>query len=478
MKSLPRLLLAVVFCGPAALIHASPEDATIGINILLDRAPGEAILTDLEKHGRVLDVMPEINGVTLRAKASELRAIQALSYVKGASPDAECFLLGDVGPSVPDFAGGASHWCLDAINVTDAGGGRTVAYDGEGVYVAVIDSGLPRNWRAYFPEERIDVTHARAFGGGGGEAGTVSDQPEKWEHDTKEHGGAVTSIILGFNYTGPMSLPATFNGVAPKTTVIPVRTFDGNKGAWHSVNTRAILYVTGLKVSGALGDAPLVINMSFGGQGADVLQAAAIDYAIANGVVVVAAAGNDGDDGMIFPGRHAPAISVAASGWVNQWTSDDQSRIEWIFDDIPEDDASQHFIWFFSSRALAGEDLDVSAPGGMVPVPLTVNGKVEYSWFDGTSAASPCVAGVVALMLQKNPGLTQAEIEEILEATALPLPAGCRDLLAPGLGPGDYPTWGDDGNVFYFGTTFCWDSDATGHGLVDAAAALAATPSP
>jgi subtilisin family serine protease len=217
--------------------------------------------------------------------------------------------------------------------------------------------------------------------------------------------------------------------------------------------------------------------MSLGGPGFDVLQAAAIDHAIANGVVVVASAGNVGYEGMTFPARHPPVISAAAAGWVAQWPPDDPTRVEWLLRDVPESDPLQYFVWFFSSRALAGEDLDVAAPGGMVAAPMTVNGKVEYTLFDGMSAASPYVAGVAALMLQKNPSLTQVQIESILESTALPLPSGCHDLTAAGLGPGDFPTFGDDANVHYFGTTYRWDSTATGAGLLQVDAALDATPS-
>jgi len=104
------------------------------------------------------DVIPQINGVTLRAHSSELSTIQALPYVVGANPDEE-----------GDLLSGANHWSLDAINVTDFGATppRVVGYDGAGVYVAVIDSGLPFNWRAYFPEERIAVDLARSFWGWG-----------------------------------------------------------------------------------------------------------------------------------------------------------------------------------------------------------------------------------------------------------------------------------------------------------------------
>ncbi len=68
---------------------------------------------------------------------------------------------------------GLSTWDQDAINVTDFGfNNRQVAYDGTGVYVAVLDTGLVDSWRQYFPQERIAEEYGIAFGGGGGEVGS------------------------------------------------------------------------------------------------------------------------------------------------------------------------------------------------------------------------------------------------------------------------------------------------------------------
>src|SRR5262245_16362415 len=125
----------------AATAHAR----TIGVNVLLNREPDESTLADLGTHGEVLDVISEIRAVIMRAKASELEAIQALPYVVAANPDRQRSQGGpqqdqseedQSGLPVSDFADGANRWDLDAINVTDVGGGRVVAYDGAGVYVA------------------------------------------------------------------------------------------------------------------------------------------------------------------------------------------------------------------------------------------------------------------------------------------------------------------------------------------------------
>jgi hypothetical protein len=106
---------------------------------------------------------------------------------------------------------------------------------------------------------------------------------------------------------------------------------------------------------------------------------------------------------------------------------------------------------------------------------------VDYNFLIGTSFASPHVAGVAALMLQKNPGLTAPQIEQILENTAFPLPPDCRsNITVPVLGPGHWVSfrWVDIANIIFFNLTLCWNASAAGHGLVQADAALAATPLP
>jgi subtilisin family serine protease len=473
------LLLAVLLTLGAA--RAQAQGQMIGINVLLNQPVTDSILQDLGAHGQVLDVISQINGVTLRARSSELSTIQTLSYVAGANPDME-------GYAESDFSAGTNYWNLDAVNVTDFGTTppRVVGYDGDGVYVGVIDSGLPFNWRAYFPEERIAVELARGFKGGGGERGTVSSQPETWERDTNGHGIAVTSVILGFSYNllDPV-LPATFNGVAPKATVIPAKVLNERSHvAWFSVLTRALVYLTDLKIDGSLGNSPLVINMSLGGPEDDVLVRAAIDYAIANGVVVVAIAGNEGTAGMRFPGRYAPVISAGGSGWVGEFPTSDPTHIEWILNDVAEGDPSQHGALPFSAWELPGQDLDVLAPGYAVPIPGPLGGggigQVDYAFANGTSFASPHVAGIAALMLQKNPGLTAAQIEEILENTAFPVPPGCANVIVDVHGPGHWWSfrWTDIANILFFNITTCWDASQVGHGLVQADAALAATPLP
>lgn len=451
-RTVIAFILIVVLVFNFQTADAASDKSVIGINVLLNTDITDGILADLGGHGKVNDVLYEVNAITMKVRSSELDAIRQLPYVAAANPDAERHGAPVDTIAATDFANGLSTWDQDAINVTDIGfDNRQVAYDGTGVYVAVLDTGLVDSWRQYFPEERIAEEFAKAFGGGGGENGTVSEPTNKWEHDQNSHGTHVTSTILGYNLRG-----TPINGTAPMATIIPVKVLNQNGSGWSSVIARGIVYITDLKVSGALGTNPVVINMSLGGSVLDAVEKAAIDYAVANGVIIVASAGNSGTAGMGYPGAYAPVISVAASGWLGEWSG---SSSWWYSANVadptnPED----YYITDFSSRAKPGQDLDVAAPGSWIVGPYQVNsGQISYYFLGGTSMASPHVAGIVALMAQKYPALTASQAESILEGSAIYMPPG---------------TAADP----YSGATLTWGADATGAGLATADAALAATP--
>ena len=453
------IIITALLISNVSYAFAAKGYNQIGINVLLKTDVTNTILTDLAKYGKINDVVYEIKALTMKIAEKDLATIQALPYVAAANPDAVRNGAPVDTVAAENFLDGLSTWDQDAINVTDFGfDNRQVAYDGTGVYVAVLDTGLLDSWRQYFPEERIATQFAKAFGGGGGEKGNVSEPTNKWEHDQNSHGTHVTSTILGYSLGG-----TPVNGVAPMATVIPVKVLNQNGSGWSSAVARGIVYVTDLKLSGALGTNPVVINMSLGGPVQEPVEKAAVDYAVANGVIIVASAGNAGGAGMGYPGAYAPVISVAASGWVGEWRPAG-SRTWWYDTDVPDPtDPEDFYITDFSSRQLPGQDLDVAAPGSWVVGPYQLNSgtnQLSYYYLGGTSMASPHVAGIVALMVQKYPALTAALAEQKLEASAISLAPGCRDVLGPS---------GVE-------ETFCWEADATGAGLATADAALAATP--
>jgi subtilisin family serine protease len=455
-NALSVLALACLF--PAAA-QAAAGSRQIGVNVLLNTDPSPAILARLGAYGTVRNVLVEIDAVTLRTTESQLGAVRALPFVLAANPDAERKGAPVDTVSATNFANGLNTWDQDAVDVTNFGQGRTIQYDGSGIYVAVLDTGLVDSWRQYFPQERIAAQFAKAFNGGGGEQGNVSEPPNKWEHDQNSHGTHVTSTILGYSLNG-----VPINGTAPLANVIPVKVLNQNGSGWSSVIAAGIVYVADLKASGALGNAPVVINMSLGGSQLDAVEKAAIDYAIGEGVIIVASAGNAAEAGMGYPGAYQPVISVAASGWNGQWKpgADGNPNNWWNADDVPNPTSVADFhIADFSSRELTGQDLDVVAPGSWVVGPYqTQSGNTSFFYLSGTSMASPHVAGIAALMLQKNPTLLQADVEDILETAALPMGEGCA-LLSQPAGPAQET---------------CWGENATGEGLITATNALTLTP--
>ena len=206
-------------------------------------------------------------------------------------------------------------------------------------------------------------------------------------------------------------------------------------------------------------DGPIVINMSLGGPGRSAMIEAAVDYAIAKGVIVVASAGNEGSAGMGYPGGLSQIISAGAAGWTDFW------RASWTAD-VPEKINSkdslgnnwQYYLETFSSRPNKDldqkhQDLDVTTPGAWVvgPYKSAFANNVGYYYLGGTSMAAPHVSAMAALLLQSYPSVEQAKMESILEIAAAgqPLPASDA-LVADDPYPPYLATWdgGDYGSGF------------------------------
>lgn len=403
-----------------------------------------------------------------------------------------------------------STWDADLINSAGTG------YTGDGVYVAVLDTGLVPNWRDYFPAGRIATDLGRGFKeeitanpltGNRAFAGFVHET--SWVGSAGDtHGTHVTSTITGYRYYAPGDAAAGFplapvfvGGIAPDATIIPVKvladyvTPGAAEGDRLNIGTEKMIaaginYATDLKLQGY---SPMIISMSLGGPDNEDEINAAIDRAIENGVIVVACAGNEGDDGMDWPGAYPPVVSVGASGWPYEWYRPGPTvplpryRFWWLqdstygFNDVPEPTtADDVYITDWSSREKAGQQLDVVAPGSYVRGPYpggyahlpwwssgqgwahSAPGLANFFYAAGTSMATPHVAGVAAQMLEKNPALTQDEVESILKGTALDIP------------PGSATAWNISASPQAL-STYSWGADATGSGLVQADAAVAAS---
>ena len=207
---------------------------------------------------------------------------------------------------------------------------------------------------------------------------TVGGIKKQVVYDSDHHGTHVTGII-GATYGNGIGVSGVASGNNNNLAKIMVvgTSLDG-ENMYTSDIIDAINYS---KDNGAK-----VINMSFGGPGRDRAMEAAIRDAYDNGIVLVAASGNDESNKFSSPSDFKEVISVNASNKYNK-------PVYW----------SDY-----------GISKDISAPGYNI---LSTTPGNTYELLSGTSMASPIVAGVVALMLDANPSLTPAEVYNILCAS-------------------------------------------------------------
>lgn len=236
---------------------------------------------------------------------------------------------------------------------------------GAGIKVAVLDTGIANH-------EDLAVAGGVSFVGGG-------------YSDGHGHGTHVAGTIAALDNTVGVV------GAAPGAALYAVKVLsDSGSGTISGV-------VAGIDWSVANGMD--VVNMSLSGGHHQTLKDAA-DNAYAAGVLLVASAGNSGNsagtgNNVGYPAAYDSVIAVAASDINNKRAS-------------------------FSST---GPQVELTAPG--VAIKSTVPGG--YATWNGTSMASPHVAGTAALVLAANPSLTAGEVRKILQDTARDLGPAGRD---------------------------------------------------
>lgn len=317
-------------------------------------------------------------------------------------------------------------WHVDKVNAPAVWNyNGSSGYNGDGVIVAVVDSGVDYN--------HVDI------------AGSMWDGGENYPHhgydmcnddndpmDDHCHGTHVAGIIAGQGNAG------TQTGIAPGAKIMAVKVLDSSGYGSDSDLISGIHF--------AMNHGADIINLSLGDP--EVGPSAAYRDLFVTvqeaGMIASVAAGNDGDSQYAYPvpqniecpGNCPPPwlhpdqvnlISGGTSGVVSVGATDSGDAhcsfssvgpVTWSagpnigdYNDYPyqNGDASQPGL----IRP------DISAPGKNITSLNfnTGNGYVEY---DGTSMATPCVSAVLALLLDANPELLPAELDSIIELTAVP----------------------------------------------------------
>jgi len=400
--------------GPQSLVGPqSLEGMQKDYILAFGHLPTDIEATVVSNGGTVQSVLEEINVVLVTGDADFLVAMAGVKGFEVAIPDGTINWLPDVqavafdGESIGDdepFSG--YQWDMTAI---DAAGAWDAGYTGEGVRVAVLDTGIDTAHRDLEPN--INFALSTSF---------VDEEPTI--EDGHGHGTNVAGIIAAAdNGEGVI-------GVAPNAEIVALKVLSATGSGAFSWMLDAILYAVAYDVD--------IINMSLGAyfdkggfyddngdwmaanEVAEFLNLVkdAINYADQQGVLVVASAGNDalngqGDSGLVHcPSDVGATVCVSATGPLG-WALDPTVNL----DDL-------------ATYSNYGPQIDFAAPGGnfdpAIPfywydfVLNCTNGQ-WYAWYAGTSQAAPHVCGVAALIIEKNGGeMRPAHIKRELRASA------------------------------------------------------------
>ena len=238
---------------------------------------------------------------------------------------------------------------------------------GKGVRIAVVDTGVDVD----HPDLRGQIVKARSFVNRGEQSFT-----------TDIHGTAVAGLIAASanNDIGIV-------GVAPGAEIFALKAcWQQPPGAREAICNS---YTLALAVDFAISQGAQVLNLSLAGP-QDPLLGRLIGQALAKGIVVVAADG--GSPARDFPASYQGVIGILGS------------------DDLKPGAASPAHP--LSTLAAPAVDILTTVPHG------------SYDFFSGSSLAAAQVSGIAALMLEKNPKLTPAQLASVIRKTAHPLAAG------------------------------------------------------
>ena len=285
---------------------------------------GGTVTERIEALDTVVVELPEAVGVP---------ALPGSDLVAASEPNYYVTALVDVPTSDTHYA---EQWALPVIGAPKAW--MALAADAPLVTVAVIDSGVCL--------DHPDL-EGRILTGWDYVEGEAAAQ------DGYGHGCGVAGIIAA-NIDNGIGIA----GVAPNARILPLRVLNSSGVGLYSDVAAAIVE--------AADRGAQVINLSLGGNNSSSVMESAVSYAVARGVTVVAAAGNSGAEGVLYPAAYAGVIAVGA---------------------MDEDlEPSSFSNW--------GDAIDLWAPGRNIY--STRNGG-SYGLMSGTSFAAPHIAGIVAL---------------------------------------------------------------------------------
>jgi uncharacterized repeat protein (TIGR02543 family) len=268
-----------------------------------------------------------------------------------------------------------SQWNIDMLNVPDMWeyGLEGQNLDGaDAIIVAVIDSGIKYN------HEDINWDNVLT-----GKSWVATDQTNV--NDTFGHGTFVSGIIMAIkdNEVG-------IAGIAPNIKLLPLRVFLGKTASTSDIIS-ALYY--------AVDNGADVINMSLGSEINSAAFEAACQYAVSKNVILVAAAGNDGDNTPSYPAQYESVIGVGSVNADGVRSAFSQKGKDRVFVTAPGENLTSTYHQSTSS----------------------------YATSSGTSFSSPEVAALAAVAKSIDNDITQQEFAQLLMDTSDDLGETGRD---------------------------------------------------
>jgi serine protease AprX len=370
------------------------------------QVPSAATMTRMQgMGGRLSNRLDLVRGASFSVPANALSALAN-------DPEVESVSLDHPLKSMDDYTDAA-------MNVSAA---WNAGYDGSGIGVAVIDSGINDNnadlWDSTDSYSRV-VYHQDFTGT------SITNWSGKTVYDLYGHGTHVAGIIGGNGYKSG----GRYAGVAPNVNLVDLRALDVNGAGSDSTVIAAIQAAISLKSTYNI----KVINLSLGrgistGYAQDPL-CQAVESAWNAGIVVVVAAGNfgrisvNGSNGygtVAAPGNDPLVLTVGAMKAMGTYSrTDDQiasysSKGPTTYDHVVKPDivAPGNLVVSIDDH---NSTLENEYPGNEVAGNYTNH---DYFVLSGTSMATPAAAGAVALLLQQHPSLTPDQIKARLMKTA------------------------------------------------------------
>ena len=295
-----------------------------------------------------------------------------------------------------------------------------MGYTGKGVVVAVLDTGT--NF------DHTDINSANLWDGGTEYPyhGYNVINPTFAPYDDHGHGSHCAGIVCGTGVSGAKT------GIAPDATLMTVKVADGDG------MTSLDYMITGIEF--AIENGADVLSISIGWQKPDVSVSTSFREIFENtlelGVLSSIAAGNDGDEIVFYPvPKNINSPGNCPPAWLHPDQEVNAGGLSGIisvgavqYNDNVANFSSQGPVTWTDSRwndypyspEIGLIRPDICAPGEDI-VSLSHLQNNGYLPLSGTSMAAPCVTGVIALMLEKNPDLTPSDLCRLIETTAVKL---------------------------------------------------------